>query len=138
MEFFGREGVKTKGKKPLAEKSRDREFGAAFGQKVSPIFVLSSIFLLLNYIYRNASPDLSDCVAVESTVRDAFDGPAKPNAAVYWVGKIQEWRTANNKARVDWNVNNIPTIVRFDNGKETARLVEDEILDKSKLQAFLK
>ncbi|ODO03564.1 hypothetical protein L198_02412 [Cryptococcus wingfieldii CBS 7118] len=79
-----------------------------------------------------------DCVAVESTVKDAFDGPEKPNAAVYWVGKIQEWRTANNKALVDWNVNTIPTIVRFDNGKETARLVKDEILDKSKLQAFLK
>ncbi|WVO15001.1 hypothetical protein L204_102644 [Cryptococcus depauperatus] len=80
----------------------------------------------------------SDCRAVESTVKEAFDGPDKPNAAVYWVGNVRDWRTPNNSVRVDWNVNSIPTILRIDEGKETARLVKDEILDKSRLAAFLR
>ncbi|WWC92676.1 uncharacterized protein L201_007635 [Kwoniella dendrophila CBS 6074] len=79
-----------------------------------------------------------DCVNVESTVKAAFDGADKPKAIIYWVGDRTEWRTPKNKARVDWNVNNVPTILRIENGKETARLVENDILDKKKFQALLK
>ncbi|WWC66008.1 uncharacterized protein I303_108630 [Kwoniella dejecticola CBS 10117] len=79
-----------------------------------------------------------DCRDVEQVVKDTFDGQDKPKAIIYWVGPIAEWRTPKNKARVDWNVQSIPTILRIENGKETARLVEDEILDKKRLEAFLK
>ncbi|WVQ84444.1 hypothetical protein IAT38_006596 [Cryptococcus sp. DSM 104549] len=79
-----------------------------------------------------------DCRDVEQAVKDTFDAPDKPKGIIYWVGKVQDWRTPTNKARVDWNVQSIPTILRIENGKETARLVEDEILDKSKLTTFLK
>ncbi|OXG19425.1 hypothetical protein C366_02271 [Cryptococcus neoformans Tu401-1] len=79
-----------------------------------------------------------DCRAVENVVKEAFDAPDKPNAAIFWVGNRQEWRTPNNQARTEWNVNSVPTILRLENGKETGRLVEDEILDKARLQAFIK
>lgn len=105
---------------------------------------------------------------------------------------LKRWRTPNNQARTEWNVNSVPTILRLENvsllnsslylpfslsllstplpsvyllpcrilllmkeeqwtrtslmmitfswyqGKETGRLVEDEILDKARLQAFIK
>lgn len=105
---------------------------------------------------------------------------------------LNRWRTPNNQARAEWNVNSVPTILRLENvsllnsspylpfslslfstplpsvyllpchilllmkeeqwtrtslmmitfswyqGKETGRLVEDEILDKARLQAFIK
>ncbi|OWZ67703.1 hypothetical protein AYX15_01376 [Cryptococcus neoformans] len=79
-----------------------------------------------------------DCRAVENVVKETFDAPDKPNAAIFWVGNRQEWRTPNNQARTEWNVNSVPTILRLENGKETGRLVEDEILDKARLQAFIK
>ncbi|WVW87044.1 hypothetical protein I302_109100 [Kwoniella bestiolae CBS 10118] len=79
-----------------------------------------------------------DCRDVESTIKETFDAPDKPKAIIYWVGDRPEWRTPKNKARVDWDVQSIPTILRIENGKETARLVESEILDKQKLDQFLK
>jgi hypothetical protein len=53
---------------------------------------------------------------------------------------------------VNWNVSSVPTILRLENvrlapplpvtaddqGKETARLVEDEIMDKKRLSEFVK
>ncbi|KAK1923689.1 hypothetical protein DB88DRAFT_492069 [Papiliotrema laurentii] len=78
-----------------------------------------------------------DCRKVDATVKQAFDGEDKPKAIIYWVGSKAEWRTPENKARVDWNVHNVPTILRIEDGKETARLVEDDILDSDKLQSFI-
>ncbi|KAK6007330.1 hypothetical protein QM012_006338 [Aureobasidium pullulans] len=79
-----------------------------------------------------------DCVDVEPSVREAFDGADKPEAMLFYVGKKEEWRTLENVARVDWNVRGIPTIIKLEEGKETARVTETEILDNSKWQAFLK
>ncbi|WVR07957.1 hypothetical protein IAU60_005000 [Kwoniella sp. DSM 27419] len=79
-----------------------------------------------------------DCRDVEQTVKDAFDAPDKPKGIIYWVGTVAEWRTPKNKARVDWNVNSVPTILRIENGKETGRLVESEIMDKQRLADLLK
>ncbi|OCF34351.1 hypothetical protein I317_05528 [Kwoniella heveanensis CBS 569] len=78
-----------------------------------------------------------DCRDVEQVVKDTFDGADKPKAIIYWVGTIAEWRTPKNSARVDWNVQSVPTILRIENGKETARLVEGEILDAGRLAAFV-
>lgn len=59
-----------------------------------------------------------------------------------------------HEARVHWNVQGVPTILRLEavslasviwtsaelmeQGKETARLVEDEIMDKERMKAFIK
>ncbi|CAD6581237.1 MAG: Meiotic Sister-Chromatid recombination aldehyde dehydrogenase, partial [Tremellales sp. Tagirdzhanova-0007] len=78
-----------------------------------------------------------DCRNTESTVREAFDSPSKPKAIIYWVGTKTEWRTSTNKARTDWDVQAVPTILRIEGGKEMSRLVDDEILDTGRMEAFL-
>ena len=62
------------------------------------------------------------------------------------------WRDKNNGARIDFNVNSVPTIIRYTDvsvvygmfrshlttqGTETGRLVESEILDSSKFKDFV-
>ena len=51
------------------------------------------------------------------------------------------WKDAKNVYRVDLNVNNVPTLVRYQRVDgtitETGRLVEGQILDRDRLQDFL-
>ncbi|KAJ4289887.1 hypothetical protein N0V90_011220 [Kalmusia sp. IMI 367209] len=53
------------------------------------------------------------------------------------VGQRPEWKDLTNVHRTKWNVNAVPTLVRYQrvNGevKETGRLVESELLDQMKL-----
>jgi hypothetical protein len=65
---------------------------------------------------------------------------------------LASWRDPKNEARVNWKVSSVPTILLLENvrlsppwpmaandqGKETARLVEDEIMDKRRLSDFIK
>jgi gentisate 1,2-dioxygenase len=54
---------------------------------------------------------------------------------------FSRWKDLKNIYRTQWKVNNVPALVRYQrvNGEvsETGRLIEAEILDKAKLQAFL-
>jgi gentisate 1,2-dioxygenase len=58
-----------------------------------------------------------------------------------WLISIYRWKDLKNIYRTQWKVNNVPALVRYQrvNGEvsETGRLIEAEILDKAKLQAFL-
>lgn len=51
------------------------------------------------------------------------------------------WRDPKNVYRTNWNVHNVPALVRFEriDGEvsATGKLIEGEILDKAKLGAFL-
>jgi hypothetical protein len=51
------------------------------------------------------------------------------------------WRDPKNVYRNNWNVHNVPTLVRYQRVdgevKETGRLVEGEILDEKKLHDFI-
>lgn len=51
------------------------------------------------------------------------------------------WRKPENKYRKVWNVNNVPTIVRYSfvdgEVKETGRLLEGELLQEKKLRALI-
>ncbi|RSH80024.1 uncharacterized protein EHS24_009695 [Apiotrichum porosum] len=78
-----------------------------------------------------------DCRVVEDAVKKAFQGEDKPQGIIYWVGSLAQWRDKNNHARTSWNVNSVPTILRIEDGKETGRIVENEILDSAKLKALL-
>ncbi|KAJ9125360.1 hypothetical protein QFC22_000320 [Naganishia vaughanmartiniae] len=78
-----------------------------------------------------------DCRDVESAVKTTFDGPDKPKAVIIWLER-EEWRKRDNEARVKWNVQNLPTILRLQDGKETGRLVESEILNSAKLQGLVR
>jgi hypothetical protein len=45
-------------------------------------------------------------------VKTTFDGPDKPKAVIIWLER-EEWRKRDNEARVKWNVQNLPTILRL-------------------------
>ncbi|CAG7850279.1 SubName: Full=Uncharacterized protein {ECO:0000313/EMBL:CCA71331.1} [Serendipita indica DSM 11827] len=78
-----------------------------------------------------------DCRKVKSTIDWLFAGEDKPPAYVIYVGSKAEWKLpAQNHYRTDWKVDGVPTMLRFKNGKEVARLVEDEILDSTALGQF--
>ena len=55
--------------------------------------------------------------------------------------RTSRWREPKNVFRTLWNINNVPALVRYQrvNGEiaETGRLIEGEILDKSKMQKFM-
>ena len=55
---------------------------------------------------------------------------------------LHSWKRADNVFRTKWNVHNIPALVRYESiageTQETGRLVEDEILNASKLDTLLR
>ncbi|KAK1638474.1 hypothetical protein BDP81DRAFT_371946 [Colletotrichum phormii] len=72
----------------------------------------------------------------------AFSPLSTPEMAFVEVGQRPEiWRVPTNVFRTKWNVNNVPTIVRYELSdgevKETARLVEGEILDEKRLRLLI-
>jgi len=79
-----------------------------------------------------------DCRAVESTVKEVFDEDDGPTGLIIWVGQRAEWKDPNNQYRKEDGITGVPTIVKLKDGKEVARLVEYDILDKDKLAELLK
>ncbi|GJJ13175.1 hypothetical protein Clacol_007426 [Clathrus columnatus] len=75
-----------------------------------------------------------DCRKVESVVKDMFARSDKRGLVVY-VGNKPEWKSEQNTYRRAFGVQNIPSIIIIENGKETLRASEDEILDPEFLQA---
>ncbi|KAF1344888.1 DUF953 domain protein [Delphinella strobiligena] len=70
-------------------------------------------------------------------INAAFTPSEAPELAIIEGGQRAEWRDPQNPYRRNWNVNNVPTIVRYQriDGEieETGRLTEGEILDARKL-----
>ncbi|KAL4758361.1 uncharacterized protein BDW70DRAFT_142012 [Aspergillus foveolatus] len=86
-------------------------------------------------------PWCPDVVAAIPHLEEVFSAPGSPDVAFVEVGQKPEWRDLSNVYRTKWNVNNVPTLVRFENVngtvKETGRLVEGDILDRKKLGEFV-
>ncbi|KZV83258.1 hypothetical protein EXIGLDRAFT_656292, partial [Exidia glandulosa HHB12029] len=69
-----------------------------------------------------------DCRDVEHLVREAFRSESAPDARIFYVGQKPEWKSPDQPLRHDpWFLKSIPTIVKLQNGKEVARLVEGEV-----------
>ncbi|KAJ5770385.1 uncharacterized protein N7511_002436 [Penicillium nucicola] len=86
-------------------------------------------------------PWCPDVRAALPFIHEAFVGDDAPTLAIVEVGQKPEWNNPQNVYRTTWSTKNIPALVRYQNvhGEvtETTRLVENEILDKQKLQAFM-
>ncbi|CBF78296.1 hypothetical protein AN8630.2 [Aspergillus nidulans FGSC A4] len=86
-------------------------------------------------------PWCPDVVAAIPHLEEVFSAPGSPDVAFVEVGQKPEWRDLSNVYRTKWNVNNVPTLVRFENVNgtvnETGRLVEGDILDRKKLGEFV-
>jgi len=78
-----------------------------------------------------------DCVAVDDLVHEVFSPDDGPLGLIVYVGQRDEWKMASNLFRGEpWEVQTIPTIVRFRDSKEDMRLVDTEIADN--LASFVK
>ncbi|KAJ6024625.1 hypothetical protein N7540_005422 [Penicillium herquei] len=71
----------------------------------------------------------------------AFSAETAPTVAIVPVGQKPEWRDPKNIYRTNWNIQNVPALVRFERVENeisaTGKLIEGEILDKAKLASFL-
>jgi hypothetical protein len=60
-------------------------------------------------------------------------------AEIIYTGQRAEWKDPNNKYRhAPWNVTSVPTILKFRDGEEVARIQDDGILDAGRMGKFLK
>lgn len=55
--------------------------------------------------------------------------------------RLCSWKVPTNVYRKEWNVHNVPALVRFERTsegvQEVGRLIEAEILDEKRLQSLL-
>ncbi|OLN97158.1 Thioredoxin domain-containing protein C21C3.12c [Colletotrichum chlorophyti] len=74
-------------------------------------------------------------------IKAAFTADGAPEVAFVEVGQRPEWKVPTNVYRTKWNINNVPTLVRYERVdgevRETGRLVEGEILDEQRLKEFV-
>ncbi|KAL6231595.1 hypothetical protein BDW75DRAFT_219813 [Aspergillus navahoensis] len=86
-------------------------------------------------------PWCPDVIAAIPHLNEVFSAPGSPDVAFVEVGQKPEWKDLSNVYRTTWNVNNVPTLVRFENVngtvKETGRLIEGEILDRRRLSELV-
>ncbi|KAL4924620.1 uncharacterized protein BDV17DRAFT_274142 [Aspergillus undulatus] len=96
----------------------------------------------------HASPDPNtgkpwcpDVVAALPHLTEVFSASNAPQVTFVEVGQKDEWREPSNVYRTTWKLTSIPTLVRFERVdgqvKEVGRLVEGEILDRARLNAFV-
>ncbi|KAH8881695.1 thioredoxin-like protein 5 [Thozetella sp. PMI_491] len=83
-------------------------------------------------------PDVRVALPLITTIFSAEDAP---EAALVRVGQKPEWKDPNNFYRTNWDVQFIPTLVRYQTVdgqvKEVARLDGDDILDENKIREWM-
>ncbi|KAL9935158.1 hypothetical protein V8E36_006234 [Tilletia maclaganii] len=81
-----------------------------------------------------------DCRDAEPAVHAVFGtGPndGGPPGYMIYVGDRTTWKDPQNQYRLDYNVQSVPTILRWEDGRETGRLEDYECQDETKLRAFI-
>ncbi|PVI01794.1 hypothetical protein DM02DRAFT_335622 [Periconia macrospinosa] len=83
-----------------------------------------------------------DVRAAMPVIDAAFEKEDAAPLGVVEVGQRPEWKEPNNVFRTKWNVHNVPCLVRFERGedgtvKEVGRLIEEQVLEKEKLDKLL-
>ncbi|KAF9469803.1 hypothetical protein BDZ94DRAFT_28887 [Collybia nuda] len=69
-----------------------------------------------------------DCRNVEDLVQNTFGTSDGPSGVIVYVGDRLQWKSPSNVFRNEpWNLTDIPTIVRLQDGTERSRIVEKEI-----------
>ncbi|KAK0521799.1 hypothetical protein OC834_006527 [Tilletia horrida] len=107
---------------------------AAIAQAPSPAYLI---------FWASGSPSwCPDCRNAEPAVHAVFgtgpnDGTGGPSGYMIYVGDRPTWKDPNNQYRTEYNIQSVPTIVRWENGKETGRIEDAECQDEGKLQAFI-
>ncbi|KAK7180417.1 hypothetical protein DPSP01_001807 [Paraphaeosphaeria sporulosa] len=99
------------------------------------------LFFISSISPETKQPWCPDVRAALPVVGAAFSFENAPEVGFVHVGQKPEWKDVSNLHRTKWNVNAVPTLVRYQRAgaevKETGRLVEDELLDQEKLKELV-
>ncbi|OQV18564.1 hypothetical protein BV898_07390 [Hypsibius exemplaris] len=97
-----------------------------------------------SYFYGNEDPTTKkswcpDCVASDPVVSAALkQAPADMEVIRVAVGERAAWKDQGNNYRKELHIKGIPTLVRFVDGKEVARLEDSECAAREKVDSFFK
>ncbi|PWO00717.1 hypothetical protein FA09DRAFT_327446 [Tilletiopsis washingtonensis] len=94
----------------------------------------------LIFFSSGAPPWCPDCVAALPAIHAVFgkdSGAAGAEAELLTVGR-EEWKNKQNPHawRSEYNVQGVPTIIKWQDGKEVGRLDEDGCKDEKRLREF--
>ncbi|KAH7017997.1 thioredoxin-like protein [Microdochium trichocladiopsis] len=80
-----------------------------------------------------------DCRDALPALQAVFGGQDAPTAHLVRAGERPEWRDPKNKYRTQpWGITCLPTVVRYESGKEVARLGDVESQQESALRKLIK
>ncbi|KAK1593347.1 uncharacterized protein LY79DRAFT_514688 [Colletotrichum navitas] len=94
-------------------------------------------YLVVYASHRNGRSWCGDCTAAEPYIEKKFGGNELTVRVVY-AGLPEEWRTKENPWRqAPFNVTNLPTLIKVSGEKKWEKLVEADVYDQEKLDAFV-
>ncbi|TQN73038.1 Thioredoxin-like protein Clot, partial [Colletotrichum shisoi] len=94
-------------------------------------------YLVVYASHRNGRSWCGDCTAAEPYIEKKFGGDEN-TARVVYAGLPEEWRTKENPWRqAPFNVTNLPTLIKVSGEKKWEKLVEADVYDQKKLDAFI-
>ncbi|OLN85963.1 Thioredoxin-like protein Clot [Colletotrichum chlorophyti] len=94
-------------------------------------------YLVVYASHRNGRSWCGDCTAAEPYIEKKFGGEDNTVRVVY-AGLPDEWRTKTNPWRqAPFNVTNLPTLIKVSGDKKWEKLVEADVYDQKKLDAFV-
>ncbi|OHE93999.1 hypothetical protein CORC01_10691 [Colletotrichum orchidophilum] len=94
-------------------------------------------YLVVYASHRNGRSWCGDCTAAEPYIEKKFSG-SEDTVRVVYAGLPDEWRTKENPWRqVPFNVTNLPTLIKVSGDKKWEKLVEADVYDQKKLDAFV-
>ncbi|KAF6845206.1 thioredoxin-like protein 5 [Colletotrichum musicola] len=94
-------------------------------------------YLVVYASHRNGRSWCGDCTAAEPYIEKKFGGDAETVRVVY-AGLPDEWRTKDNAWRqAPFNVTNLPTLIKVSGNNKWEKLVEADVYDQNKLDAFV-
>ncbi|KAB2569383.1 hypothetical protein BFW01_g984 [Lasiodiplodia theobromae] len=79
-----------------------------------------------------------DCIAAEPLVEKKFGGKFGEKCWVVWAGDKAEWRTPDNVWRkAPFSITNLPTLIKVTPEGKWEKLVEGDVYNQRKLDAFV-
>ncbi|TDZ25882.1 Thioredoxin-like protein Clot [Colletotrichum orbiculare MAFF 240422] len=95
-------------------------------------------YLVVYASHRNGRSWCGDCTAAEPYIEKKFAGDHADTVRVVYAGLPEEWRTKDNQWRqAPFNVTNLPTLIKVTGEKKWEKLVEADVYDQKKLDAFV-
>jgi len=70
-----------------------------------------------------------DCRRIEQLVKEKFEAEGAPTGIVFDVGDKPTWKSPENEYRKLYGIDSIPTIIKLVDGKESSRLVDQDITE---------